>query len=97
LAALGDLAAPALRKALAAGPSPETGRRLRELLDRLDGARPSPETVRQIRAVEALESIGNRAARRLLAQLAAGSPATRLAQEARVSLGRLARRATPVP
>jgi RNA polymerase sigma factor (sigma-70 family) len=97
LAALGDLAAPALRKALAAGPGPETRRRLAALLNRLDGARPSPETARQIRAVEALEAIPNPAARRLLDRLAAGPAGTRLEQEAKASVARLARRATPVP
>jgi hypothetical protein len=94
---LGEHAAPALRKALAGKPSPESRRRLEALLDGLESASLSPEMVRQIRAVEALESIGNPAARRLLGQLAAGSPATRLTREAKASLGRLAKRATPLP
>jgi WD40 repeat protein len=97
LKALAEHAVPALRTALSGQPSLETRRRLETLLDRLDGAPPSAETVRQIRAVEALEFIGNPEARRLLAQLAAGPPATHLAQEAKESLGRLAKRATPVP
>jgi hypothetical protein len=97
LEALCEHAAPALRKALAGKPSPESRRRLEALLDGLESASLSPEMVRQIRAVEALESIGNPAARRLLGQLAAGSPATRLTREARASLGRLAKRATPLP
>jgi hypothetical protein len=88
---------PALRTALASKPSLESRRRLETLLHRLESASLSAETVRQIRAVEALEAIGNPAARRLLGQLAAGSPTTHLTQEAKASLGRLAKRATPVP
>jgi RNA polymerase sigma factor (sigma-70 family) len=97
LEALADRAAPALRKALAGKPSLEARRRLGALLDRLDGASPSAEVVRQIRAVEALESIGNREARRLLDQLAAGSAGTRLTQEAKAAAERLAKRASVVP
>jgi RNA polymerase sigma factor (sigma-70 family) len=97
LQALGDRAAPALRKALAGGPSPEAKRRLEELLDRLDGAGPSAETVRQIRAVEALESIGSVEARRLLDQLAAGPADARLTQEVRAAAGRLAGRTAVAP
>ena len=97
LEALGYRAAPALRKALAGKPPLEARRRLETLLDRLESASLSPAAIRQIRAVEALEAIGNPAARRLLGQLAAGSRATRLTQEAKASLGRLAKRATRVP
>jgi RNA polymerase sigma factor (sigma-70 family) len=97
LAALEERALPALRKALAGGPSLETGRRLGALLDRLDGARPSAETVRQIRAVEALECIGTPEARQLLAKLAAGPAETRLTQEANAALRRLAKRASVAP
>jgi RNA polymerase sigma factor (sigma-70 family) len=97
LRALGDVAAPALRKALAGGPSPEARQRLGALLDRLDGARPSAGTVRQIRAVEALESIGNPEARRLLARLAAGPAEARLTQEAAAAAERLAGRAPVAP
>jgi hypothetical protein len=96
LKALAEHAVPALRAALTGQPSLES-RRLEALLHQLDSASLSAETVRQIRAVEALECIGNPAARRLLAQLAAGPAATHLTQEAQASLGRLARRTTPVP
>jgi hypothetical protein len=100
LKALAEHAVPALRAALAGQPSLESRRRLEALLHQLDSASLSAETVRQIRAVEALEFIGNPEARRLLAQLAqlaAGPPATHLTQEAQASLGRLAQRGTPVP
>jgi RNA polymerase sigma factor (sigma-70 family) len=86
---LGEHAEPALRKALAGKPSLEARRRLEELLNRLEGARPSAETVRQLRAVEALESIGGPEARRVLHQLAAGPPEWRLTQEARADVRRL--------
>src|SRR5262249_29248586 len=97
LEALGDLAAPALKEALAGKPSGEAKRRLGALLGRLNEASLPAETVRQIRAVEALESIGNPEARRLLDKFAAGPPETHLTQEAKASLGRLAKRATHVP
>src|SRR5262249_28061595 len=85
---------PALRKALVGNPLLGTRRGPGALLDRVDGASPGAETVRQIRAVEALESIASQEARRLLDQLAAGPPETRLTQEARAAAGRLARRAS---
>jgi uncharacterized protein (TIGR03067 family) len=89
LEALGEGAVPALRKTLAGKPSLEAWRRLIDLLDRLDGGRPSAETIRQIRAVEALELIGNPEARRLLDKLAAGPSEARLTQEARAAVRRL--------
>jgi WD40 repeat protein len=97
LAALGEHAGPVLRKALSGGPSAEARRRLETLLDRLDGGSLSVETVRQIRTVEALESIANPEARRLLDKLAAGPAETRLAQEAKSAGGRLAKRTSVVP
>jgi RNA polymerase sigma factor (sigma-70 family) len=97
LEAQADCAAPALRRALAGKPSAEARQRLEALLDRLDGASPSAETVRQIRAVEALEGIGNPEARRLLDKLAAGPPETRLTEEAKAAAGRLAKRASAAP
>jgi hypothetical protein len=94
LQALAERAAPALRKAQAGKPTLEMRRRLDALLDRLDGTSPSTETVRQIRAVEALEFIGNAEARRLLDKLAAGPAETRLAQEAKAATVRLTKRAS---
>ncbi len=97
LTALDDIAAHALEKALAGGPSLETRRRLEALLERLKGASPSAETLRHIRAVEALECIGNAAARRLLAKLAAGPAQMRLTQEAKDAAERMAKRAAVAP
>jgi RNA polymerase sigma factor (sigma-70 family) len=88
LEALGDRAAGELRKALVAGPSPETRRRIDALLKRLDAeaTSPSAERVRLGRALEALELAG---ARKLLGTLAAGAPGAWLTEEARASLARL--------
>jgi hypothetical protein len=91
LQALGDIAAPALRQALAGNPTAECRLRLTALLDRLEGVSPLPAIIRQIRAVEALERIGNPEARRLLEKLAAGDPNLRLTREAKAAAGRLAR------
>jgi WD40 repeat protein len=97
LEALAEYTAPALRKALAGKPALEVRRRLGALLDRLEGARPSAETVRQIRAVEALESIGNPEARQLLDKLATGPAEMRLTQEAKAAARRLAKPAVIAP
>ncbi|MFO0845441.1 MAG: protein kinase [Gemmataceae bacterium] len=88
LEALGDRAAQALREVLAAGPSPESRRRIESLLKRLasDEASPSAERVRLGRALEALELAG---ARKLLEVLAAGAPGAWLTEEAKASLARL--------
>jgi RNA polymerase sigma factor (sigma-70 family) len=92
LAELGELAAPALRKALAGAPSAEQRRRLEGVLARLDAARLPRETLRRVRAVEALERLGSPAARRLLRELAGGAAEARLTREAKEALGRLKRR-----
>lgn len=91
LQAMGDVAAPALRQALAANPPAESRQRLTALLDRLEGVSLSPEIIRQIRAVEALEWIGTPEARRLIEKLAAGDPNLRLTREAKAATDRLAR------
>ena len=94
---MGDRAAPSLRKALAVNTSAEARRRMDQLLAPVDGGVPSAETVREIRAVEALETMGTAEAQRLLDKLAAGPPEMRLTQEARASMGRLTKRASVAP
>jgi WD40 repeat protein len=89
LARLGDLAEPALLRALKAGPTPEAERRIAGLLDRLGGP-PPPEVLRDLRAVEALEHIGTADAGRCLEAVARGVPEARQTREAKEALGRLA-------
>ncbi len=92
---LGPAAAPALRQALKANPSPELAKRVRALLDRAGpaGERPrlEPAQVQAMRAIEALERAGTPAAREALAGIAAGEPTAAVTQEAHAALGRLER------
>jgi RNA polymerase sigma factor (sigma-70 family) len=94
LEALGELADPALRKALERRPPLEARRRIEQLIDKGDKAELSPERLRELRAVEALEHLGSPAARRLLKTLAEGAPEAWLTQEAKGALKRLAVRTT---
>ncbi len=97
LEAMGDRAAPTMRKALANKPSPEVNQRLEVLLSRVDSAGPSSETVREIRAVEVLEAIGGPKARQVLEKLASGPLEMRLKQEAKAAANRLAARSSIGP
>jgi WD40 repeat protein len=85
---LGELAAPALRKALASS-SAEVRRKADGLLAKLDSLSPSPERLRSLRVVEALEHAGTPEAKALLEALARGAAGARLTREARLSLERL--------
>jgi WD40 repeat protein len=87
LAKLGELAEPALRRALADRPSTELRSRAETLLEAL--AVPfSPEQLRALRAVEVLEHLATPEARELLAKLGRGAPEGRLTREARAALER---------
>jgi RNA polymerase sigma factor (sigma-70 family) len=97
LEALPEDAVLALRKALAGIKALEVKRRLESLLDRLENAPLSADTVRQIRAVEALESIGNAEARQFLDKLAVGQPEMRVTKEAGAATQRLAKQAPVAP
>jgi hypothetical protein len=66
----------------------EVRRRLERYLDALERKEKASWT-RAVRALEALEHAGGPEARQLLAELAAGDPAGRLAREAKAVLGRL--------
>jgi RNA polymerase sigma factor (sigma-70 family) len=93
---LGELAAPALRKALPS-PSAEVRRKAEALLAKADSLTPAPERLRELRAVEALEHAGTPEARRLLGTLSRGAAGARLTREARLAAERLSRRPAASP
>jgi WD40 repeat protein len=88
---LGELAAPALRKALEEQSSAEIRVQARRLLEKLPRKALSPLELRQLRAVAVLEYGATPEAQELLQALARGAPAARLTREANASLERLAR------
>jgi hypothetical protein len=94
---LGELAEPALKKALEKKPSLEVRQRLEALLKKLEGPVTSPESLRLIRAVEVLELASTAEARELLASLGKGAPEARLTRDARESLERLNKRPPAKP
>jgi RNA polymerase sigma factor (sigma-70 family) len=94
---LGELAEPALRKALAGKPSVEVRRQLKLLLDQLASRNLSAEQLKAPRAVEVLEQLGTPAARQVLEELTTGAFQASLTREARASLERLARRYAAKP
>src|SRR5262249_9418609 len=67
---LGEVAGPALRKALEGQPSLEVRQRLDALLAKVDARIPTGESLRGLRAIWVLEWIGTPAARHLLKELA---------------------------
>jgi WD40 repeat protein len=87
---IGDVAAGALRRALAEKPSLEARRRIEDLLQKLRGPVTKPEALRALRAVAVLEDIASPESRQILRTLAGGDPEARLTREARASLERLA-------
>jgi hypothetical protein len=92
LARLGEAVLPAARRTLAEKPSAEVRRRLREIVEQLAGSAGSPDGRAALRAVEALELVGDVQARDLLKELAAGLPEAALTREASAALERLTRR-----
>jgi WD40 repeat protein len=97
LAELGDLAEPMLRQALTRKLSVESRRRIKGLLEKLNGAAPHPESLRMIRAIEALERTATPEARQVLETLAKGPGEPRITEEAKASLERLAKRPAVKP
>ncbi len=91
LEGLGDLAEPALRKALDGDPPLVLRQRVERLLDKL--LVPTAGQMRDLRAVELLELIGSAAARQVLQSLAEGVPGTRVTREARGAMQRLTKQA----
>jgi RNA polymerase sigma factor (sigma-70 family) len=89
---LGRLAEPAMREALAAGPSVETRMRLEKLLElvAVEGRALNAEQQRDVRAVRVLEQVGTPDARKRLEALARDASGPWVAQEAKEALQRLA-------
>ncbi len=91
LAAVGEAAVPALRKALSAAPSLEVRRRIGSLVEPWDSPTLTAEQLRQLRALEVLELAGTVEARAVLETLARGAPHARFTTEAQAALKRLGR------
>jgi hypothetical protein len=87
LAALGRLAEPALKAAVARGLPAEARERADRLLATL-AADPAGEELRRSRAVLALELAGSPEALALLKEWAAGAPGALLTEEAKAAVGR---------
>jgi WD40 repeat protein len=88
---MGELALPALQKALDSNPPPETRRRAQEILDRRKQVVVVTEDVRTMRAVEALERSGAAEAVEVLRTLAKDAPNIVVKSEAAAALDRLGR------
>jgi WD40 repeat protein len=86
---IGELAAPALKQALAQKPSLELRQRIDRLLGKLGGPITRPEMMRAVRAIAVLEDLATPQARKLLQTLSQGATEARLTQEARAALARL--------
>jgi hypothetical protein len=89
LAKAGELAEPAVRRALMAGPTPEARQRLEKVLAGLTPRRPSRDDVTHARAVQAMELANTPAARKVLEDWAAGVEGVWLTTDARAALARL--------
>jgi len=86
---MGELAEPALRKALDDKPSLEMRRRLEQLLEKLKYAVPTGDELRNQRALEALEVLGTAEARQVIEGLAKGAAGARLTRAAAAAVHRL--------
>ena len=84
-----------MRETLQSKPSLEVRQRLESILATPFDA--PCEALVQLRALEALEHIGNPEAKQLIEKLATGASRARLTQEAKASLERLANRLPKLP
>ncbi len=89
LEAVGEAAAPELRRALEGQLALETRRRLEQILEHWEG--PTAARLVAVRTTAILERIATAEARSLLQELAGGAPAAQGTREARASLLRLKR------
>ena len=85
---LGEMAHPALRKALANKPTVETRRRIEQVLEATELSEPTPARRQALRAVEVLIQAETPDAHRVLETLASGAPDARLTQAAKAALQR---------
>jgi hypothetical protein len=89
---LGELAEPAILRALHARPTLEARRRLERLLHPAQRPALLPEQIQQWRSLEVLERAATPEARAVLAELARGEPESRLTRDAKATLERLGTR-----
>jgi WD40 repeat protein len=89
---LGDLAEPALQRALDGTPALELRRRVEQILAKINAPIADADTLRKLRAVELLERLGTRQACQLLTELTRGAAEARITREAQASLQRLTRK-----
>ncbi|MFL5242110.1 MAG: sigma-70 family RNA polymerase sigma factor [Gemmataceae bacterium] len=89
---LGEAAEPALRETYKNLQSAEVHLRLEVLLAKLDGSTPSAAGLRIARSLEILERVNNPEARDVLKALAQGASDSRLTQDAKAVLDRLAKK-----
>jgi len=96
---LGELAEPGLRGILDGNPSLEVCQRVEMLLQKIQEQKHlwEGERLRLWRVIQVLEGIGTPQAQALLKTLAGGAPGSRLTQEAKASLERLAKRQAAAP
>ena len=92
LTALGAVAAPALRRAVAKTPPLEVRLRIGQLLDSQIYRPLSGEPLRLVRAIAVLEGVDTPESRQLLQALAKGAPGAWLTEEANAACRRLALR-----
>jgi hypothetical protein len=87
---LGELAEPALRRALANKPTLEQRRRIEPMLAKVEAVIPAGASLQALRAVRVLEHAATPAARQLLHELAGGAEASQLTRAAQAARSRLA-------
>jgi hypothetical protein len=81
-----------LQHALSRKPSPEAAKRIKALLDAIDGPVSDSTSLRALRALELLERLGSPEAIALLQTLTGGAPDARLTREAHTAWQRLLQR-----
>src|SRR5579883_27655 len=91
LGKIGELALPAMKKALGGDIALEARKRLERLVEQASAPAPAP-LLRGLRAIEVLEHAGTAESKDVLLALAGGAPQAHITREAKASLQRLTRR-----